>query len=65
MRSGYITIHTVNEHEQYIGRQAILCEANLSSFVQIIKTSRCAATVKHKNGSLQKCLWGNLSIINS
>lgn len=57
-----IEILTVNDHTKYIGRDAILFEPNLSSFVKIIRTTPHTAVIKHKNNELQKCLWGKLAV---
>jgi len=58
----YIEVMIVEDHGKYVGRQAILRESHASLFVDIIKTSRVSATVKHPDGSLQKALWLKLSV---
>ena len=58
----YIEILVVDDHEKYVGHKAILYESDASFFVEITKTSRYAATIRHANGSLQKAPWGKLSV---
>ena len=58
----YIEMLVVDDHEKLVGRKAILCEDHASLFVEIVRTSHSAATVKHGDGQLQKCPWGKLLV---
>jgi hypothetical protein len=58
----FIEVLTVEDHEKYVGRKAVLHGLDASLFVDIVKTSRVSATVKHPDGSLQKAMWSKLSV---
>lgn len=57
-----IELLIVEDHERYAGRRAVLHESDRSLFITIVKTGRAAAVVRHRDGELQKVLWGRLSV---
>lgn len=59
---GYIEILIVDDHAKYVGRKAVLHESDASWFVDIVKTSRTSATIRHPRGGMMKAVWHKLSV---
>jgi hypothetical protein len=56
-----IDILIVDNHEQYLNKRAILLEDKVKEVI-IVNTRKHNATVRHKDGQLQKAVWNRLLV---